>query len=176
MVREEEARLSLSGAPDSVGAGRRFVRATLDGWGHGDLVETATLLVSELVTNAVLHARSAPEVVVRVRAALVRVEVVDGSERLPVPKGYATDSATGRGLLLVDRLAAAWGTERRSGGKVVWFELRADRPAGLDGAEMAYSAVVDPTDLDALAASLGGWDDPSPGGQEGRTLAHAGRP
>jgi anti-sigma regulatory factor (Ser/Thr protein kinase) len=177
VVREEVARLALSGAPDSVGVGRRFVRSTLDEWGHGHLVETAGLLVSELVTNAVLHARSAPEVVVRLRADVVRVEVVDGSPRLPQAKGYGVESATGRGLLLIDRLAAAWGTERRTAGKIVWFELALAQAAGLDGLEVAgaAAAAVDLDDLDALAASFGGWDDPPPDPRDGRTLACAGR-
>lgn len=155
----DEARLELSADPTSVGAGRRFVRATLLQWGLEDLVDTATLLVSELLTNAVLHARTAPEIVVRNEDNGVRVEVLDGSQRLPVAKGYGVDAATGRGLILLEQLSAAWGAEARGGGKAVWFELEedgGDEPAEANGTE----AVQDEHDLDALLASLGGWEDP----------------
>lgn len=140
-----------------MGAGRRFVQATLRDWGHEDLVDTAGLLVSELVTNAVLHARAAPTVVVRLVRDLLRIEVIDPSSRLPRAKGYAVDSSTGRGLLLVDRMAEAWGTEiRPGGGKVVWFELRVDHGTReLVGAD-AFAGI---DDLESLAA-LGGWEDP----------------
>jgi anti-sigma regulatory factor (Ser/Thr protein kinase) len=174
VVREGEVRLGLTAAPESVGEGRRFVRSTLEGWGHDALVDTASLLVSELVTNAVLHARTAPTVVVRLAAQLVRVEVIDGSNLVPRAKPYGVESSTGRGLLLVDRLAAAWGTEIRSAGKVVWFELHVegvegDRRVGVG----AFAAAGDPSDLDALAASLGGWEDPPDAPSDRRPRARA---
>ena len=81
------------------------------------------LLVSELVTNAVLHASSAARLDVHVSRTSIRVEVFDEDARLPEPKD-ADDRATGgRGLLLVDRIASRWGSESKQGGKVVWFEM-----------------------------------------------------
>jgi anti-sigma regulatory factor (Ser/Thr protein kinase) len=150
-------RLPLTAAPESVGAGRRFVQATLRDWGQEALADTAQLLVSELVTNAVLHAKTGPTVVVRLGGDVIRIEVLDGSSRLPRAKGYGVESSTGRGLLLVDRMAASWGTEiRPGGGKVVWFELALES-GGRDHVDAGAMVAFD--DLEALAA-LGGWEDP----------------
>jgi serine phosphatase RsbU (regulator of sigma subunit)/anti-sigma regulatory factor (Ser/Thr protein kinase) len=97
-----------------------------------EVAATAGLLVSELVTNAVLH--TGTEVVVRLhrRADRIRVDVADGSTELPVHKGYERDAATGRGLGLFELLASEWGVVRAEGGKVVWFEIPVDVPLGLD--------------------------------------------
>ena len=81
------------------------------------------LLVSELVTNAALHARTESELSIGIDEGTVRVEVRDGSDVLPVAKHYSTTASTGRGLLLVDQLADRWGAEAERVGKVVWFEL-----------------------------------------------------
>jgi len=81
------------------------------------------LLTSELVTNALLHARSAPELDVRLAGGRLRVAVFDATTAAPVRKRYGKDAATGRGLLLIESMATAWGTEPVDGGKVVWFEL-----------------------------------------------------
>ena len=81
------------------------------------------LCVSEVVTNAVLHARSASVMSVHVDGDRVRVEVVDGDATLPVRRAHDPHAPTGRGLRLLDDLTVAWGAERRPRGKVVWFEL-----------------------------------------------------
>jgi hypothetical protein len=91
--------------------------------GAADVCETATLLVSELVTNSVLHARSPVDVVVAVRGTVVRVEVVDRSAHPPTRRHYSAEAGTGRGLVLVEELSAAWGVTASEGGKSVWFEL-----------------------------------------------------
>lgn len=85
----------------------------------GDLL----LCVSEVVTNAVLHARSAPRLTLTQHGDVVRVEVVDDDPHLPVRVGHGLSAPTGRGLHLLDRLTTAWGADARDGGKVVWFEL-----------------------------------------------------
>lgn len=87
--------------------------------------ETADLLlcVSELVTNAVLHARRAVRLEVMTTGSLVRVEVHDDDPMMPTPRNPGPEEPTGRGLLLVDRLATDWGVETRSTGKVVWFTM-----------------------------------------------------
>jgi anti-sigma regulatory factor (Ser/Thr protein kinase) len=69
--------------PGSVGEARELVRDLLEDEGRDDLVETATLLVSEIVTNAILHAGTPIEVRAVVDESGVRVEVGDGSEHLP---------------------------------------------------------------------------------------------
>ena len=120
-----EARLALDPVPGSAAAARRFVAETLGGWGCDVLVDTGRLLVSELVTNAILHARTTMTLVVRLRRTGVRVEVHDASPGAPVLRDYGDDAMTGRGLALVDELAESWGVERHADGKAVWFELDA---------------------------------------------------
>lgn len=113
--------LELPPTTDSVPVARRFVRAEL---AESPLdVDTAVLLVSELVTNAVLHARSPFRVLVEPGAEAIRVEVHDGSPVPPRMHRFAPTSATGRGLRLLDRLAQTWGVTHMSDGKSVWFEI-----------------------------------------------------
>ena len=113
--------------PESVSAGRarRFVIAALHEIGAERLTDVAALLVSELVTTAVLHART--EVLLRVVCTDpergVRVEVVDSSLDAPQQRHYGAEAVTGRGMLLVESLADAWGADVGPTGKVVWFEL-----------------------------------------------------
>jgi anti-sigma regulatory factor (Ser/Thr protein kinase) len=92
----------------------------------GDVCFVATLLTSELVTNAVLHARTDLEVEVILERDQARVVVKDHDTRLPAPWPGPTDATTGRGLRLVDAMASAWGTEPTEAGKVVWFDLVVD--------------------------------------------------
>ena len=115
---------TFSATPASAGMARRFIEAAVTDAGLADLAYTATLLVSELVANAVLHTGDTPiEVVVRAIGDRVRVEVHDRSPVLPVRKNYSSMSGTGRGLMLVDRMAAEWGAEPTTTGKMVWFEV-----------------------------------------------------
>ena len=115
----------------SAGAARRFVAATLRGWGLEDLEEVSRLLVSELVSNVVLHAETDLEVRLRRSDGRVRVEVHDRNPRLPERKHYSPTSATGRGLVFVSELAQAWGVTPTPGGKAVWFELD-EQPTAAD--------------------------------------------
>ena len=122
------AELAFGGTPECAPRSRRFLTETLAGWGVSDIDLTASLVLSELVTNAVLHAKT--EIVVRLYQLDegVRIEVEDGSPRGLVPRSYALDATTGRGLSLVDALSQSWGVELTGSGKVVWceLELRAD--------------------------------------------------
>ena len=103
--------ITVPAAPDSVGRVRRVLRATLDGAGVAeDTVDTAILLTSELVTNAVLHARTDVQVTVVVDDG-VRIEVHDESALLPASRTHALDSMTGRGLHIVGQLADDYGVE-----------------------------------------------------------------
>jgi Histidine kinase-like ATPase domain len=115
-------RLSLEPDAKSAAGARRWVASHLDGY-RASLVDTATLLVSEVVTNAVLHAGTDIEVALHRSVDRVRIDVADHSTALPAAKQYTTDAATGRGLVLVEALATAWGVDPAMGGKVVWFEL-----------------------------------------------------
>ncbi len=118
---------SLELAPDHTAAARarRFVAQTLHRWGLDDAVEDAELLVSELVTNAILHARSPATVRINHDAPSLRVAVCDLSPAPPRVRDYGPTAVTGRGMLLVDRIARRWGVESSSTGKCVWFEVDA---------------------------------------------------
>jgi anti-sigma regulatory factor (Ser/Thr protein kinase) len=88
-------------------------------------VAEVELLSTEVITNAVRHTREACAVAVRWTGARVRVEVTDASPVRPKPRHGSPDAEGGRGLLLVDALAAAWGSTDDPAGKVVWFEVGA---------------------------------------------------
>ena len=115
--------MSLRPEPSSARQARRYVTERLEVLGYPEVAPAAELLVTELVTNAVLHARTPVEVSVQPRGPIVRIEVADDSPRAPRPRKHSVDSGTGRGLVLVERLSENWGVELRGGGKVVWFEL-----------------------------------------------------
>lgn len=119
--------IQLDGAPDAPARGRHAVTAVLEEWGCDPAMrEDLLLVVSELVTNAVVHGAE-PIVVTMVQVPeRVRVEVTDGAtgsspHNNPRP---ATDAENGRGLAVVTRLAVAWGWRASPGdGKTVWAEL-----------------------------------------------------
>ena len=90
---------------------------------HEEEVDDLELLVSELVTNAVLHARSRSRLTIDSNGERVRVTVEDESAVAPRLREYGPEAATGRGVLLVDRLSTNWGVDFDDGGKRVWFEL-----------------------------------------------------
>lgn len=81
------------------------------------------LLVSELASNAILHAVTDFEVMVHVTDDGVRVEVTDSSRSVPTMRPYAPDAVSGRGMHIVATTADRWGCEPQADGKVVWFEL-----------------------------------------------------
>ncbi len=121
--------------PSQVTLARRFVAGALASWGVR--APDADLLVSELATNAVLHARSEFEVTVIRHHDRVRVEVFDHNTRLPAFAAVPSDASSGRGLMLVQALAGAWGVESNTAdGKTIWFEVPT-RTALEGGAEEA---------------------------------------
>jgi anti-sigma regulatory factor (Ser/Thr protein kinase) len=109
--------------PASVGRARRFVVERLAEMGLPAREDGAELVVSELVTNAVIHAGT--EIVVRVAAVDrgARIEVIDGSTEMPGPRMATMASRSGRGLALVDHFTREWGVERTESGKIVWFQV-----------------------------------------------------
>jgi anti-sigma regulatory factor (Ser/Thr protein kinase) len=119
----------------SVAAARRFVAEVLPDL-PTEAGETVILLVSELVTNAIVHAESEVKVTVayRIRSALVRVEVNDGSRTRPIELRPSSTTPHGRGVQLVGALSDEWGVRQARGrsGKTVWFELSA-APLGPGG-------------------------------------------
>ncbi|MCQ9132946.1 MULTISPECIES: ATP-binding protein [Streptomyces] len=123
--------LEIRPDPAEVGRARRWARSRLAGSGIGDeepLAETLILLVSELVTNAVVH--TGCPAVLRLSLpdaaggpSVVRLEVADASDRAPVPRCAGDEATGGRGLALVDGLADRWGWNVEGAGKRIWCEL-----------------------------------------------------
>jgi len=147
----------LPAEPASVGRARRFIVDTLVAWKLEHLMADAALLVSEVATNAILHAGSVIEIAMHRAAAGVRVEVHDLSPVFPSARRYEDESMTGRGLRILDAAAAAWGTLLAPPGKTVWFELgdidplgrtlAVDGPADPPGASIAIRWLGLPTAL-----------------------------
>jgi anti-sigma regulatory factor (Ser/Thr protein kinase) len=162
--------LRLAPDPSAARDARAWVTGVLAGWPE-ESVETARLLVSELVTNSVLHAGTAIAVSYRSDGRRARFEVSDGQQAGPVPKRYAPDSPTGRGMRLVKSLADEWGVERDAGGKTLWFEVSQSTRAEhrIDLASLAAGLAGDLQEIEALASSAPreatppGADGPEPG-------------
>ena len=117
------AGVTVATEPRSLAAARAWVTATLALWDNQDLADTACLLVTEVVTNAIQYAQSPVELRLCLTAGEVIVEVSDDSAQLPRRCLPADDEENGRGLLLVEALAASWGARRAGTGKTVWFTL-----------------------------------------------------
>jgi PAS domain S-box-containing protein len=127
--------------PSSVAEARSAVRSLLTNAGREDLLDAAVLLVSEVVTNALLHAGTDIDLAARLDDEGLLVEVGDGSPNLPARRRYATTSGTGRGLLMLDSMVDDWGAAARDGGKVVWFRLSgaADHPRRRSSDSLAHA-------------------------------------
>lgn len=117
------AEADLHGDVEAPRVARRFVEQTLAGWGCETLLESAVLVVSELVTNAVSHANSACTVVLRLQPGWLRIEVSDRADASPEPQPVDLDGTSGRGLMIVGALSDAWGVEPQERGKCVWAVL-----------------------------------------------------
>ncbi len=122
--------LELEADPRSVPEARHWMRGLMQEVGREELSDTAELATSELVTNAVLHARTAISVVVDVHGFDVRVEIRDGSEVAPVVQPAVLDAeadpatlpCVGNGLRILGSLTRSWGVRKEPGvGKAIWF-------------------------------------------------------
>ncbi|WP_251072298.1 ATP-binding protein [Streptomyces sp. ISL-43] len=128
----QRRRLALRSVPGAVGKGRDFTRQTLRdwGWGRHESAEDALLVVSELVTNAALHANGCRELVLTAGEEALRIDVVDGATVPPCPRTMRRPGVPGgHGLHIVQRLCDRWGSYPYGAGKVVWAEIEAFRPA-----------------------------------------------
>ena len=111
-------------APEAVRDARGFVARALRDWSCDGLTDIAVLLTSELVTNAILHAKTGPTVRMELTGATLRVEVIDRGPGTPLQRGSSpADALSGRGLALVEAMSDRWGVTPVAGGKAVWFEL-----------------------------------------------------
>jgi anti-sigma regulatory factor (Ser/Thr protein kinase) len=114
---------TLRGDVTSARAARRFLRRALESWRCDAIADLVLLAANELVTNAVIHARSAVDLRVQLSNRVVRIEVVDRDPRPPVPRHAPDDATGGRGLAVVEAVASRWGVDPIEGGKRVWFEV-----------------------------------------------------
>jgi PAS domain S-box-containing protein len=160
--------LSLPPTPDSPARARELLRAVLDACGRSPWREAAELALSELTTNAVLHAHTDMTVRILCGSDNLRVEVEDTSAAVPAQRTYyGTQASTGRGLALVAAVASDHGTDRTATGKVVWFVVR-DEPA--EPGEQDPNALLEAWGDDDLHVPV---PEPADGG---RTVTLAGFP
>ncbi|MCW2586870.1 MAG: hypothetical protein JWN55_2386 [Frankiales bacterium] len=142
--------LAVGSEADAVPQARRLVVDAL-GENSAVSVDEVALVVTELVTNAVLHGRGAVRLRLLDGDAGVRVEVQDASSELPVLPRHSTDAMTGRGLALVARIASAWGVDPApGGGKTVWAQVPPGSGQATD-TEPEFDAELD---VDALLAAF----------------------
>jgi len=120
---ELRARLDVPLGDRAPRAARRSVLAVLAGWGFADSawLDGVSVVVSELVTNAVVHGGGCIELAVEAHGRQVTVSVADGSSVVPRPR--RADHTGGRGLRMIESLSTRWGIQDHEGGKRVWVEL-----------------------------------------------------
>jgi PAS domain-containing protein len=123
-VRPRRAGWTVWRLPDAVGHARRFTARTLRSWNVEEGRDSVLLVVSELVTNALMHTQGQVRLDLTLAGNRLRVAVSDSSPRTPV-KADSTDweATGGRGILLVAAVSVAWGSVPLSGGKQVWGEI-----------------------------------------------------
>jgi anti-sigma regulatory factor (Ser/Thr protein kinase) len=129
-----QTRLPLAALPTAPSVARGHVRAIAIEWGLPELADTAELLISELVTNAVqasqrLNTTGTPVMHLWVTsdgATTLVLHVWDASPQMPAVQDVAADDDHGRGLFLVETLSKDWGSYHKAGGKVVWAMITVD--------------------------------------------------
>ena len=110
--------------PSSAAVAREHARSVLAAWGLAEFDETVSLLVTELISNGVRHARTRLTLALTYDGACLRIAVSDGDPRPPVPRAPERLTVGGWGLALVDSLSTQWGADADgSDGKTVWFEI-----------------------------------------------------
>ncbi|WP_197371842.1 ATP-binding SpoIIE family protein phosphatase, partial [Streptomyces clavuligerus] len=136
-LREPPRRTAMTVAqaePEKIAVARRQVRGLLHDWADPEQVDAAVLMVSETVTNVLVHTDGNALLVAEVTcgdgARRLRVEVSDASDDLPHKRRPGELASSGRGLVLMEMLSDAWGVDPRGEGKSIWFELRESGTAG----------------------------------------------
>ncbi|WP_375480729.1 ATP-binding protein [uncultured Jatrophihabitans sp.] len=120
--------MDIPATPLGLAAARHVVIGLLPGWDLPDQVcDKAELVISELVTNAIVHSplTDSFELELVRQADGVRVSLADGSSIRPVIRELSRDLPSGRGMFLVEHLASEWGSDEHAGGKRVWVTLTA---------------------------------------------------
>jgi anti-sigma regulatory factor (Ser/Thr protein kinase) len=144
----------LPALPSSAGEARRLLRDALPGAASEEAVDAAALALSEIVTNALVHAGTPMRLRVILAPSAVRVELADGSVHLPLPRDYSRAAGTGRGLHMVTEVVDQWGAHHDDDGKVVWFEITDPPPAEPSNAPGQVSSARRPTRTSTLRVEL----------------------
>lgn len=120
------AGVDLPTEASAAGVARALLTGLLTVWGQGRLVDDGTLVISELLANAVEHAPDSGSLHLdlTLHDSTLRVAVADDSRVRPVSRDTADDDEQGRGISIIEQLAVRWGVEARGRGKQVWVELR----------------------------------------------------
>ncbi|MEV1047068.1 SpoIIE family protein phosphatase [Streptomyces sp. NPDC049916] len=142
--------------PERISVGRQLVRELLHDWNDPEQIDSAVLMVSEMATNVLVHTDGDALMVAEVGGERgerrLRVEVADASDELPHKRRPGEMASSGRGLVLMEMLADAWGVDPRGEGKSIWFELyesqepeqpaeqAGDKGEGEEGQELAEVA------------------------------------
>jgi anti-sigma regulatory factor (Ser/Thr protein kinase) len=134
--------MTLPASSESVRTGRHTTRVVLSAWRLSGLEEDAVLVVSELLTNAVRHARDTDAIELDLHAtrAGLRIEIQDRDRQWPRPRVVNELSESGFGFVLIDALAAKWGVRETETGKAVWAELDIQPGSGPGQAAIARPA------------------------------------
>ena len=116
--------------PDRIGEARHQLQGMLFDWVNEDQIDAAVLMLSEMLTNVLVHTDGDARVVAECSGTrggrLLRVEVGDTSDALPHRRTPGELASSGRGLVMMEMLADAWGVDPRGEGKSIWFEMRED--------------------------------------------------
>ncbi|GAA0487420.1 SpoIIE family protein phosphatase [Streptomyces sp. NPDC046215] len=136
--------------PERIAEARQQLRVLLHDWPDEDQVDSAVLMVSEMVTNVLVHTDGDAVLSAQVSgergSRCVRVDVADASDELPHRRHPGEMASSGRGLVLMELLAGAWGVDPRGDGKNIWFELyEADGEGETNEAGRAMVSMIDPT-------------------------------
>ncbi|MGW3085892.1 ATP-binding SpoIIE family protein phosphatase [Streptomyces sp. NPDC001108] len=119
--------------PERIAAARQHLRDLLHDWADPEQVDSAVLMISEMATNVLVHTDGDALMLAQATGEhgerLLRVEVSDGSAELPHKRRPGEMASSGRGLVLMEMLADAWGVDPRGAGKSIWFELRESPPS-----------------------------------------------
>lgn len=128
-----------------------MIRESLVDASRDDLVETAELLVSEIVTNALVHAGTPIDVGFSFVDGGLRIEVTDGSPHAPALRGYGPNAGTGRGLMLLEEMVDEWGVVPDDPGKTVWFQIAS---RSVDGHRSPAPAATPRPEAETLTVEL----------------------
>lgn len=144
---------TLPAVATSASEARRLLRDALADIEIDDSLEAAQIAISEIVTNALVHAGTPMRLRVLVTRDGVRVELSDGSPHLPHQRDYASNAITGRGLHVISEIVDRWGAYPIGDGKVVWFEI-CEGEGGPDATDSPVPAADDPSVVAAVEVQL----------------------